>query len=76
MKIYEKLKKYIRGDIGKIILGLPMIKYFIFGVDNYKKKDSIKLYLLDKIRNPKFNVEINNNNIKGFFETKGKEAFR
>ena len=66
----QKLKKYIRGDIGKIILGLPMIKYFIFGVDNYKKNDSIKLYLLDKIRNPKFDVEINNNNIKGFFETK------
>ncbi len=68
--IIQKIIKYLRGDFGKIILGIPMIKYFIFGVNNYKKDKEIKLYLLENVKKPNFGIKINKDNFKGFFETK------
>jgi hypothetical protein len=67
--ITHKIKKYLRGDIGKIILGFSMVKYFLYGVNNFQKTDKINIYLLENIKKKKYDAEIKNNYIKGFFET-------
>jgi hypothetical protein len=65
----QKIKKYLRGDIGKIILGSSMIKYFIYGVNNAPKTKKIYPYLLENVKNKRSNIKIINNSLKGFFET-------
>jgi hypothetical protein len=66
---FQILKKYLRGDIGKIILGLSIIKYFFYGVNNYGKSDKIKLYLLEETKLKKFGINIKFNTLEGFCET-------
>jgi hypothetical protein len=65
----RKIKKYIRGDIGKIILGVSMIKYFLYGVNNYYKSDKKNIFLFEKTRKKLYDVKINRNILQGFCET-------
>ncbi len=67
--ISRKIKKYIRGNIGKFILAFSMIKYFFYGVNNFHKYDKKNIYLFEKTRKKTYDVRINGNNIQGFCET-------
>jgi len=67
--ISQKLKQYLRGDIGKIILGFSMIKYFLYGINNIDKSDKNNLYLFEKTKNRRYGIKIKKNTLQGFCET-------
>ncbi len=65
----QKFKKYIRGDLGKIILGFGIVKYFFYGVNNYTKSNSADICLFDKLKGKRFLFKIKKNNIQGFCQS-------
>jgi len=46
-----------------------MIKYFIYGVNNFNKSNKIILYLFEKTKKRRSDIKIKKNNFKGFCET-------
>ena len=67
--ISQKFKKYLRGDIGKIILGFSMIKYFLYGVNNIDKSNKNNIYLFEKTKIRRYGIKIKKNSLQGFCET-------
>jgi len=67
--LLRKLKKYLRGDIGKIILGFSMIKYFLYGVYNMDKLKGNVINNFEKIKKLNFGIEVKKDCLEGFCET-------
>jgi hypothetical protein len=67
--LIRKIKKYLRGDIGKIILGFSMIKYFLYGVYNTDKRRTNVIHNFEKIKKINYGIKVKKDYLEGFCET-------
>lgn len=68
-KIVRTMKKYLRGGVGKFVLGILDTKYFLKGVYGNKPSDTVKVRSFEKHKKKTINVQIDGDSAKGYCET-------
>lgn len=68
-RVSRFLKKYLRGRMGKFLLGLRDVKFFVKGVYGPKPYDKIGVNLIEKQKIKKVTVEVNGTKVKCSCET-------
>jgi len=68
-KIVRTVKKYLRGGVGKFVLGISDVKYFLKGVYRDKPSDIIKICPFEKHKKKAMDVQIDGDSAHGHCET-------
>ena len=68
-KLIRKVKKYLRGRVGKFILGISDAKYFLKGVHSGKSSETIKIRPFEIHKKKAMGVQIEGSSAHGYCET-------